>query len=370
MIALLLTLLAWGGADESVPLASQLVQDGHHARAQSVLDSLDESLLGEFAARYYTVSGVIALQSEEYMRARDEFHVAVEFVQQGQEGADVGLLQLYIAQCSIALRAYEQAIRDLSTADQSGHEYWVLLATAHKGLEDAEAYYYTVNEGLENHPNNLDLSLKSVDSVLWLGMVRQGFQMGSRLLERPELDAQSALQLAYAFQQHSAPSEAYWLLKTSTGRYSDSAIWIAASAQAIETKRFSEAADMLLVLAEQDPNYAIEAAEAYRQAGAFGRALYANTLATDGEDKVRQRLGLYIASEDFVEACALVPRLNRWNILKEDPVKYGLAYAFFKLGDFDSATQYVQGITDISIFQQAASLRSAISVCETEGCQE
>ena len=105
MFALLLTLLAWGGADESVPLASQLVQDGHHARAQSVLDSLDESLLGEFAARYYTVSGVIDLHGEEYMRARDEFHVAVEFVQQGQEGADVGLLQLYIAQCSIALSA-------------------------------------------------------------------------------------------------------------------------------------------------------------------------------------------------------------------------------------------------------------------------
>ena len=137
--------------------------------------------------------------------------------------------------------------------------------------------------------------------------------------------------LAYSFQQHSAPSEAYWILKESTYRFKDHSIWIAAAAQAIETKRYDEAADLLLVLAEQDPDYAIEAAEAYRQAGVFYRALYANTLATEGEDKVRQRLGLYIAAGDFVEACALVPRLNRWDILSEDPgVNMGWHTLIFK----------------------------------------
>ena len=150
-----------------------------------MLNALDESELGEFAARYYTVSGVIALKKEDFLRAKEDFQAAVVLVSQGQEGPEVGLLQLYIAQSNVALKEYAQAVQDLSSADQSGEEYWVLLSTAHTGLKDAETTFVTVVEGRRHFPDHLGLALKEVEALLWLEMHRQAFQFEAALCYGP-----------------------------------------------------------------------------------------------------------------------------------------------------------------------------------------
>ena len=189
------------------------------------------------------------------------------------------------------------------------------------------------------------------------------------LIERSDLGVVDCLHVARGFHESGAPEGAYRVLKQCSYRFSDTDLWVAAAAQAITLERYSDAAALLIVLAEKDPSFAIEASEAYRQAGVIRSALYANSLATDGPEKVRQRLGLYVTKGQFVEAVSLVPRLKRWDLMSDDAVRYGVAYAYFQLGSYENAKESLLGIQDATVFKQAAALRRAIASCEIEHCR-
>ena len=80
----------------------------------------------------------------------------------------------------------------------------------------------------------------------------------------------------------------------------------------------------------------------------------------DQKAKTRQRLGILLQLGRVEQACSLEPRLSRLGLLKDDQVRYALAYAQFRCGDLEQAANRLRGITKPSLFQAATDLRKAI----------
>jgi hypothetical protein len=114
------------------------------------------------------------------------------------------------------------------------------------------------------------------------------------------------------------------------------------------------------------PDLRADAAELYRKAGEPYRALRLNALIEDQPRKLRQRLGILVDLERFEEVSALGPRLSRLGLLGDEALRYALAYAAFRTGQFDAADEALRGIGDPELFGKATALRQAMDACRAD----
>jgi thioredoxin-like negative regulator of GroEL len=104
----------------------------------------------------------------------------------------------------------------------------------------------------------------------------------------------------------------------------------------------------------------------YRRAGRPYRALMLNGQITDQQVKFRQRLALLLELQRFEQAAAMEGDLLRTGLMDEEDIRYALAYAIFKSGDFDKAESHLQTLTRPDLFRKAAELRRAIQDCSED----
>lgn len=89
----------------------------------------------------------------------------------------------------------------------------------------------------------------------------------------------------------------------------------------------------------------------------------------DQEVKLKQRLALYLETGQFARAASMEQSLTRVGLIENEDVGYALAYAFFKIGDFESAEKRLQELTRPDLFRKSAELRSAMQDCAEEPWQ-
>jgi hypothetical protein len=61
--------------------------------------------------------------------------------------------------------------------------------------------------------------------------------------------------------------------------------------------------------------------------------------------------------------------LTRLGLLDDEDIRYALAYAYFKNGDFESTERQLQQLTRPDLFRKAAELRSAMQDCAEDRWQ-
>jgi hypothetical protein len=109
-----------------------------------------------------------------------------------------------------------------------------------------------------------------------------------------------------------------------------------------------------------------EAAELYRRSGQTFRALNLNGQLTDQEEKLRQRLALFLELENYEQAASMETPLRRVGLLDEEDLRYAIAYALFKTGDFGAAEEHLGRLERADLFRKAAELRRAIQDCRED----
>ncbi|MEZ4458213.1 MAG: hypothetical protein R3E66_00515 [bacterium] len=91
-----------------------------------------------------------------------------------------------------------------------------------------------------------------------------------------------------------------------------------------------------------------------------------NSQVADQVAKFRQRIGILIDMERFEDVVALQERSQRLGLLADDSVRYAIAYASFRTGDFLTCQTLLKGISDPQLFKAATQLRSAIARCQSD----
>jgi len=145
----------------------------------------------------------------------------------------------------------------------------------------------------------------------------------------------------------------------------------ALAATYISNQSYNTAAKIVHQLAMLDNQLMSEAAELYRRSGQRHLALTLNSLIEDQEQKLKQRLGLLIELENYEQAANMEEDIKRVRIDQDQNILYAMAYALFKVGDYDKAENYLSRITDTQLFQKAVEVRKIMADCgsETWRCQ-
>jgi tetratricopeptide (TPR) repeat protein len=222
----------------------------------------------------------------------------------------------------------------------------------------------TLEQGAQLFPDDANFSRRKVFYLVDMGLYKQAVKEGRDYLQRSQGKLEDYVALGNALRASGELDEAAAFLEEAQLIFPNSTDVKKVLAHVyIERGEMSAAADLLYKAALLDPALLGEAAELYRRAGQTNRALTINSRLTDQPEKFRQRLALYLELQNYEQAAAMETPLRRVGLLDDEDLRYAIAYAQFKTGEFDAAEQNLSALNRPDLFRKAAELRRAIQDC-------
>jgi len=372
-LMLLLLLLGLSGASaaskqsddvDHLDLAALMLRDGNVDRAMVALDQADTQAEGFDQSRYHSLRGMAYMRSNQPEMSQTEFKAAIA------AGAADTVVYVYLAQISYQLEDYRGAIEAL---DAAGAELQQLPSVYHMR---AQSYWLldqpiealaTLDLASELFPQDESFLRRKVFYLVDMGLFQQAVVLGRQYLESGAGKLEDYLAFGNALRASGELDEAAVLLESAQLHYPDSAQVKKVLAHVyIDRGELNAAADVLYQAALLQPELMTEAAELYRRAGQYHRALALNSQLADQPEKLRQRLALYLQMESYEQAAAMELPLRRVGLLQEEDLRYAIAYALFKSGDFPAAEEQLSQLTRPDLFRKAAELRRSIADCSTD----
>jgi tetratricopeptide (TPR) repeat protein len=347
---------------DRLSLASLLIRDNHYARAASVLEKVDTSREDLDKARFYTLRGLVRLNLDENEAAREDFRAAI---QAGQENR---IIHVYLAQAHYRLKDYHQAIDAIEDAGEAGARIpslFVLKAQSHWALEQRGAAWAALDAGADRHPGDHRFLRRKVFYLIELGLYQAAADRGREYLRVSEATEDDYLAIGSALRRSGQLDEALPFLEAARLQYPDSKRVTVELANAyLDSGQVVTGANLFEQAAIDDPALLSEAAELHRRARQLFQALNLNTRIADQRKKLKQRLAILIELQRYELVAGMSGALHRVGLLDDQNVRYALAYAYFKSGDFDVAEQHLTQLTDSELFRRATALRKAMEKCQ------
>ncbi|MBA1147239.1 tetratricopeptide repeat protein [Ectothiorhodospiraceae bacterium WFHF3C12] len=347
---------------DRLSLASLLMRDNHYARAASVLAKVDTSREDLDRARFYTLRGLIRLNLDQNEDAKQDFRAAIEA---GQENR---IVYVYLAQAHYRLEEYAQAIRAIDNSGEAGAKIaslFVLKAQSHWALEQRTQAWSALDDGARRFPGDYRFLRRKVFYLIELGLYQAAADRGREYLRVSEASEDDYLAIGAALRRSGQLQEALPFLEAARLQFPASKRVTVELANAyLDSGQVVTAANLFEQAAVDDPELLSEAAELHRRARQLFRALNLNARVADQRKKLKQRLAILIELKRYELVAGMSGSLYRVGLLDDQNVRYALAYAHFKSGDFEIAEQHLSQLTDSELFRRATALRKAMEECQ------
>jgi len=118
-----------------------------------------------------------------------------------------------------------------------------------------------------------------------------------------------------------------------------------------------------------DRKYLKDSVEIYRRVKNYPHAIFLNSLMLDKEEKLKQKVAIYIEREEYEKVIGLKAGMERNGMLKDDNLRYALAYAYYMAKDYDAAEEQLKKITDSELFGKATVIRKNIEKCKDDSME-
>lgn len=346
-------------------LGARLVADGHYDRAAAVLREIDPKDEKVDRPRLHFLLGTVYLKKELYAQARDEFQASVKAGQQSPA------IYLYLAQAQFHLRDYRGVLSALDRAGAAATEnpgVYAMRAESHFLLEDPRKAIAALNEGQRRFPDFVKLSQMKLGYLLDLGLYQEVVEVGEVYLSRQDVKPDDFVAVAEGLRKSKQLNEARIVMERAHLRFPENELTAVQLANIYNDMGQPLTAAMLYEQTSRGtPKYSFEAAELYKNSGRASRALSINARILDAQKKLKQRLAILLEMERFEMIAAMEPSLSRAGLLKDESIRYALAYGYYKNGDFDSAEQHLKQLSDSALFEKATALRKAMATCREAG---
>lgn len=346
---------------DRLSLASLLMRDNHYARAASVLAKVDTSREDLDKARFYTLRGLVRLNLDQDKDARQDFRAAIEA---GQENR---IVYVYLAQANYRLGDYARAIQAIDNAGEAGAKIaslFVLDAQSHWALEQYDQAWTALDAGASRFPDDYRFLRRKVFYLIELGLYQAAAERGREYLRVSEASEDDYLAIGAALRRSGQLEEALPFLEAARLRFPASKRVTVELANAyLDSGQVVTAANLFEQAAVDDPELLSEAAELHRRARQLFRALNLNARVSDQRRKLKQRLAILIELKRYELVASMAGSLYRVGLLDDQNIRYALAYAHFKSGDFEVAEQHLSQLTDSELFRRATALRKAMDEC-------
>jgi tetratricopeptide (TPR) repeat protein len=346
-------------------LAAMLIRDGHVDRAAAVLAEVKAGKKKLDRGRYYLLKGIVAVKRKNHKKAIRALGAALK---SGRRDKRIDLL---LAQSYFKLKNYHRALHFLKKAQTEAQKVaagFLLAAQCHWRLGRRVEAWKALDQGLLRHPKDSELLRQKVLLLVEMGLYIQASRLARRFLSRTACTVDDYVAMGEALHRAGQHQRAAMILEEARLRYPhDRRVLMQLARCYLKDAKPLAAAVLLQRASFLAPQLRVEAAELYRRAGRLELAGLLNSQVVDQKAKMRQKLGLLIEGGRYEQAAALLPRLARLGLLLDQQVVYALAYAFFRVGQFNVAESWLKRITQTALFEKSVALRRAISACAEKG---
>lgn len=347
---------------EFLSLAAVLIGDGNYQRARNVLSRVDPEAEALDLARYHTLSGLVALNLDELPLAASHFEDAID------AGQEQDVVWLYLAQSYFGQQLYDKTLEALDNAGPEATRVpsvFVMRAQAHWELENYRQAWQVLGEGRQAFPDRAgDFARRQVFLLVDQGLYQEAADQGLQFIESGLSSDQDAVAIGNALRETGQYQQAAVILEKARLTAPDNVmLGKVLSHVYLDQGNALAAADVMRTTALYEPGLASDAAELYKRAGWLIQALSLNAQVIDQQKKLKQRLSIFLEMDRFEQAAGMAQDLSRVGLLTDEDIRYALAYALFKSGDFDEAEQHLQQLSRNDLFRRATELRRAMEQC-------
>jgi len=342
-------------------LAALLMQDGNFERAAQALQNVDAEKKGLDKIRYFTLKGLVDLKLQRYITAIKHFYKAIEL------GQDKPVVHVYLAQAWYGVKDYKKSLNEVHAAGAAGQALpgvLLLQSELQWQLNNKPAAWQTLITGAVRFPDNPVFPRQQVFRMIQLGLYQKATQSGLDYVARFTADVSDYVAIGNALRESGQQQTALNFLELARLRFPDNEKTLLVLARTYaDLGRFRTAAGLVEKVAMDNNKYLIDAAELYRRAQQPLRAMYLNEQALDQPKKLKQRLAILIAAGYYDQAAGMEEPLFRVGMLENDDIRYALAFAAFKSGDFERTKHQLTKIKNPKLFKKAAQLRQTMKSC-------
>ncbi|MDP1557412.1 MAG: hypothetical protein Q8K59_07190 [Nitrosomonas sp.] len=350
-----------------IELAAAMLRDGHNDRALLALESVNLADKKTDLARFYTLQGLAYMNLNAFDAAKDSLQSAIKNGQQDQ------VIFVYLAQAYYALKDYQKTIRAIENATEHARNNPSLVAMKAQSywhLEETTQSIDTLNEGQKLFPVDFRFLRLKVFYFVQLGLNQQAAELGREYLKLSRAAAEDYVAIGNALRLSKEYQEALSILEIARLQFPNNDVVAKLLAHTyLDQGMLNAAAFILEQAAILNPELLSEAAEVYRRAGRFHKALTLNESIRDQKVKFKQRLSILLALKQFDRAANMESSLYRMGLLDDESVRYALAYALFWSGRFPEANKHLDHLKDAELFRRGTELRRLMEVCKTEPWQ-
>lgn len=356
-------------------LAGLLVRDGKYERAANTLSQVDLEKDDVDHGRFYFMRGLVRLNLSLFSQAADDFENAIEArTTQVAANKEVTLDRrwyVYLGQAHFYSNQYEKSLAAFENAGKAADDIrstYAIRGEANRKLERYEAAWEIFTKGIERYPDYMELKRRRVFLAVDRKLYQAAADLGRAYLESSDATAKDYLAVGAALYQAGSRDEALQFFELANMSFPGTEQVAHELAKIYRDKGMYRTAALILSRASLggDDDVTVEAAELYRKAGEPFRALALNARVADSKKRIRQRLGLLLEMQRY-ELVALMDRdMRRTGLLEDESLRYALAYAHFKTGNYERAEKLLSGLKDPTIFRQATELRKAMTDCADE----
>ena len=350
-----------------IELAAVMLKDGHHDRALLALQSVDLGNKKTDLARFYTLQGLAYLGLNDLEAAKDSLQQAVK---NGQKDPSIFI---YLAQVYFGIKDYKKTIDAIGKAGNLINKDAALIsikAESYWHLKETEAAINALNDGQRAFPADLRFLKRKVFYFVELGLYQEAVKLGRDYLKRSNASAADYIAFGNALRLSREYQEAINILEIARLQFPQDEMTAKLLAHTyLDQGKLNSAAFILEQAALLNPQLQAEAAEVYRRAGRFHKALTLNESISDQKVKFKQRLSILLALKQFERAANMESSLYRTGLLEDQDVRYALAYALFSSRRFAEANKHLDHLKNADLFRKGTELRRLMEICKTEPWQ-
>lgn len=348
---------------DALELAAIMLRDGHSDRALFALQNVDLEDEKTDLARFYTLQGLAYLNLNDFHAARDSLQQAV------RHGQTDPVIFTYLAQAYYAVKDYRNTIQAIDKSGEHARSARLitLKSQAYWQLEQPGAAIKTLNEGQRLYPQDYSFLRRKVFYLVELELFHEAANLGRQYLAQSRAAAEDYIAIGNALRLSRQFQEALDILEIARLQFPhhDTVAKLLAHTY-LDQGKLNAAAFILEQAALLNPDLLSEAAEVYRRANRFHKALTLNEGVQDQQTKFKQRLSILLALRQYERAANMESSLYRTGLLEDQHVRYALAYAYFSSGRFPEANRHLDHLTEAELFRKGVELRRLMQTCKAE----
>jgi lipopolysaccharide biosynthesis regulator YciM len=345
-------------------LTALMIKDGFYKRARVTIEAMDTKAKKFDFARYYLLYGLLELKTKNYQLSIDYLEKSLEF---GQENP---VVYVYMIQSYYAQKDYANTI---ITIDRGGEytnkpNFIALKSDCYWRLEDQNSALEVLSKGMSDYPEYEGFHKQKFGYLASMKLYKVALKSAKKYLEvKSKISEMDYLMFGNSFRLAKELDSAIVLLEEAKIKYpkSDKVAIVLANSYMDKGELFA-AAELFYQASFYNQALSKETAELYKQTKELFLALNSNQKILNQSEKLKQRLSILLELAAYEEAASMEYALSREELLKNEDIRYALAYSHYMAHNFDKAEFHLKKLTRSDLFVKASELRKSMQRCRED----